>query len=709
MATQQLMRQIQSTGMWSKVFPAEQNTLQESEVFVKKLLIVGLSSITYLRTIFPESSYHEQHLDGLKLKVLRDNTNCRTSNTMVSWMRGCCEAIEKRYLRQLIFAILNKDNLQEAHETYTYKFRYTDAGTVISGPGTPDSAMLSNETRQATEKMLRTIILLTQTMGPLPKSICLSIKLGYYDDVTPKDYEPPSFGPSEDKPFTFRSKPVTIKVGSASTKFHAMKLYVCVEKNSYPTGENSPIEDQIEEEQQQELWKGTGTGKESNTVVRSFSKYAGHLRPTFSASASSNAVSVPRLPHNDSQKDDHQVPTQSHVSNATDSPQNGEAFTTLKEVVEDEEERMQSSNTDSAGSESFPVRCPCGVSCDHGLMILCDICQKWQHGACFNVLEDSEVKTSHVCEECASPGHPCTDPTLPQQPELMSYCLFRRALVLLKQIKSHVTAASLAQQLGVDITMGNHLWKQLKKQKIVYVKNKINRVNYTKLLCDAFPKYLKGHGKPRSQEVVDLTSQTQQTSESLGDFDPDETPDLDVASLQESVAVLKSQEGRESLNNTLDDTLDIMSITQDITVGTQAVKLSSEPCPQLSQSDTYSEALATAGNTFHLLDSPPESSQKAQNHYSASMPLHSGMDVEEGSAELLGSQESSETQQAQKQKMSLGMQPKRGRGRPQKRATRRTMKLSDFEISLSQESDLQSKNSISQDSEVFGKKRRTHL
>lgn len=45
-----------------------------------------------------------------------------------------------------------------------------------------------------------------------------------------------------------------------------------------------------------------------------------------------------------------------------------------------EEERMQSSNPDSEGSENFPVRCPCGVSCDHGLMILCDICQKWQHG-----------------------------------------------------------------------------------------------------------------------------------------------------------------------------------------------------------------------------------------------------------------------------------------------------------------------------------------
>lgn len=41
-------------------------------------------------------------------------------------------------LRRLTFAILNKDNLQEAHETYTYRFFYTDAGTVMSGPGTPN-------------------------------------------------------------------------------------------------------------------------------------------------------------------------------------------------------------------------------------------------------------------------------------------------------------------------------------------------------------------------------------------------------------------------------------------------------------------------------------------------------------------------------------------------------------------------------------------
>lgn len=131
------------------------------------------------------------------------------------------------------------------------------------------------------------------------------------------------------------------------------------------------------------------------------------------------------------------------------------------------------------------------------------------------------------------------------------------------------------------------------------------------------------------------TFQSLQSSKSLGDFDLDVTPDLDVASLQESVSELHNRERGGSLNNTLDETLDIMTFTQDVPVGTQAVHLTSEPCLETSQCETYSEALATAGNTLLLLDSPPEPSQKAKKRYSASMPLHSGMDVEEGSAELL--------------------------------------------------------------------------
>lgn len=121
------------------------------------------------------------------------------------------------------------------------------------------------------------------------------------------------------------------------------------------------------------------------------------------------------------------------------------------------------------------------------------------------------------------------------------------------------------------------------------------------------------------------TFQNQKSSESLCNFDPDATPDLDMASLHESTPGQQTQ-GRGL--STLDETLDVMNVTEDIPVGTQV-------CLEPSQGETCSEALATAGNTLLLLDSPSEPSQRSRKHYSTSLPLHSGMDEEEESSELL--------------------------------------------------------------------------
>lgn len=33
-------------------------------------------------------------------------------------------------------------------------------------------------------------------------------------------------------------------------------------------------------------------------------------------------------------------------------------------------------------------------------MILCGICHKWQHAACFGLLEEETVPELHVCEMC---------------------------------------------------------------------------------------------------------------------------------------------------------------------------------------------------------------------------------------------------------------------------------------------------------------------
>ena len=45
------------SGTWSKCFPTKMSTESSSCTFVKKLVTVAVSNITYLRTMFPEQAY----------------------------------------------------------------------------------------------------------------------------------------------------------------------------------------------------------------------------------------------------------------------------------------------------------------------------------------------------------------------------------------------------------------------------------------------------------------------------------------------------------------------------------------------------------------------------------------------------------------------------------------------------------------------------
>ena len=56
---------------WVKMFPAKIQTQQASLLYVKKLLAVGVSTISYLRSIFPEEAYERKSLDGLRLQILK--------------------------------------------------------------------------------------------------------------------------------------------------------------------------------------------------------------------------------------------------------------------------------------------------------------------------------------------------------------------------------------------------------------------------------------------------------------------------------------------------------------------------------------------------------------------------------------------------------------------------------------------------------------
>ncbi|NXM64404.1 HORM2 protein, partial [Illadopsis cleaveri] len=214
------------------LFPESITTEQQSLVLVKRLLAISMSCITYMRGLFPESSYGTRYLDDLCLKILREDKSCLGSLQIVKWIQGCFDALEKQYV--------------SVTEMYQFKFKYkkkVPQMDISSNHGEFVSGLCSKDVKQASRLLLRTLYLLMQDLGPLPNDITLSMKLLYYNDVTPKDYQPPGFkedGSPGD--ILFAGDPVNLRVGSVSTDFHLMKVRVTTEKKRVRKADSNLIQ-----------------------------------------------------------------------------------------------------------------------------------------------------------------------------------------------------------------------------------------------------------------------------------------------------------------------------------------------------------------------------------------------------------------------------------------------------------------------------------
>ncbi|NXH41889.1 HORM2 protein, partial [Dicaeum eximium] len=227
------------------LFPESITTEQQSLVLVKRLLAISVSCITYMRGLFPESSYGTRYLDELCLKILREDKSCLGSLQIVKWIQGCFDALEKQYVMiHFCFSLLL--HLQTVTEMYQFKFKYKNKVPqmdISSNRREFVAGLCSKDVKQASRLLLRTLYLLMQDLGPLPNDITLSMKLLYYNDVTPKDYQPPGFkedGSPGD--LLFAGDPINLKVGSISTDFHFMKVRVTTEKKRVKKADSDLIQ-----------------------------------------------------------------------------------------------------------------------------------------------------------------------------------------------------------------------------------------------------------------------------------------------------------------------------------------------------------------------------------------------------------------------------------------------------------------------------------
>ncbi|KAJ3029930.1 HORMA domain-containing protein 1 [Rhizophlyctis rosea] len=182
--------------------------------------------------LFPEDNFKDTALNGMALKSLVRDYSIEADELMDWLEKGCFDALEKKYLRTMIFGIyLNEENPEKLVESYTFNFSYPakDLWSITIDAAGKEAFKLRTrgEIMKATSDMLRRLLILTQTLKPLPENAYITMKLYYYDDVTPSDYEPPLFKSADDEQkFYFATKPEKIRVGMVETPHHAVKLQV---------------------------------------------------------------------------------------------------------------------------------------------------------------------------------------------------------------------------------------------------------------------------------------------------------------------------------------------------------------------------------------------------------------------------------------------------------------------------------------------------
>ncbi|XP_068215096.1 uncharacterized protein [Palaemon carinicauda] len=459
------------------------------------------------------------------------------------------------------------------------------------------------------------------------------MRLRYYDDVTPSDYEPQGFATAASNDFQYEDESINIAAGEVSTRFHNVKVRVSVDKKHFYSEGRTDDENGVQEAEERESLEPNEEGivrrygynlvSQTSDTSAAFSQLkcitdkekdevddALRHSPTTKGRSSMNS-NIPSnvnedhtgqalenldnndiLPQTPPSSSSYRVPEMS-TQKTLDDPASyastlysnartptGQACTTPASMSSIRSVLVASP---CVPDPEFPVRCPCGVHLDDGLMILCAGCGNWQHAVCFNVLEEEEAPSQHICELCADSSNPCTDPALPVEKDVTMICLYRRIIVYLRDYNGNVSVSMVSQRLGVDISIGKKIFTRLTSEKLLKKRYDAGGrvVNKECLAAFAFPGYLKrvmikedtlpGTPKCSSSVIQNLTP----SSSANQPNDTDATPDLDMTTLQSS---LKNVVTLKNLSE--------FGESQDVNVGTQAIQ--TELSSAFEQTETMS-------------------------------------------------------------------------------------------------------------------------
>ncbi|CAN0908268.1 Meiosis-specific protein ASY1 [Linum grandiflorum] len=217
-------------------------TQQDSLLLTRNLLRIAIFNISYIRGLFPEKYFTDKNVPALEMKIKKLVPLDAESRRLMDWMeKGVYDALQKKYLKMLLFCVCEAIDGPMIEE-YAFSFSYSDSdsqevsmnvnriGNKKKGGTFKCNSMTEitpNQMRSSACKMVRTLVQLMRTLDKMPEERTILMKLLYYDDITPAEYEPPFFkGCSEEAHNPWTKSPLKMEVGNVNSKHFVLALKV---------------------------------------------------------------------------------------------------------------------------------------------------------------------------------------------------------------------------------------------------------------------------------------------------------------------------------------------------------------------------------------------------------------------------------------------------------------------------------------------------
>lgn len=281
----------------------EEITEQESLLLTRNLLRIAIFNISYIRGLFPEKYFTDKNIPALEMKIKKLMPMDAESRRLIDWMeKGVYDALRKKYLKTLLFCICEAID-GAIIEEYAFSFSYSNAdgqevsmninrmGNRNGGTFKYDSKtnITPNQMRSSACKMVRTLIQLMRTLDKMPEERTVLMKLLYYDNVTPNDYEPPFFQSCtvEEANNPWTKTPLKMKVGSVNSKHLILALKVksvldpCEDENNENQDDDASLgADSLQRDGQSESDSDASLSEEDQYIVAPSEKKKHHENTT---------------------------------------------------------------------------------------------------------------------------------------------------------------------------------------------------------------------------------------------------------------------------------------------------------------------------------------------------------------------------------------------------------------------------------------------